>query len=238
MRKAVRIFAVILFLLGLALFCWPYVYHHLYSTRLSREITDFTQAVSATTQPGADASVQEIVPDYTELLQAMENYNRRLIEENQAGLTDPGGFEIPDFSLQNYGFDSPILGYVRIPTLSQELPIYMGASSENLALGAAWYARTSLPIGGADTNTVIAAHTRYNGFEMFRYLPELQIGDDIYLTSFRGELHYRVCATEVIAPEEVSRIVIQPGRELVTLTTCYPFPENYQRYLVFAERCE
>lgn len=237
MRKAIQVFAVLLFLTGFGLFCWPYVYHSLYGNRLSKEITQFTQVIS----PPQDAAVpteEAPAPAYPELVKAMGEYNRQLVQSNQAGLTEKGGFEISDFSLREYGVDSDILGFLRIPALDRELPIYMGASDENLALGAAWYARTSLPVGGEDTNTVIAAHTRYNGFEMFRYLSDLKIGDDIFLTSFAGTLHYRVCGTAVIDPEEISRIVIQPGRELVTLTTCYPFPENYQRYLVYAERCE
>ncbi len=238
MRKAIQVFAVLLFLIGLGLFCWPYVYHGLYGNRLSREISQFTRVISARPTIPVDTPAEESEPAYPELLEAMGEYNRQLLSSNQVGLTDPGGFEISDFSLREYGVDSDILGFVGIPALAQELPIYMGASDENLALGAAWYARTSLPIGGENTNTVIAAHTRYNGFEMFRYLPELKIGDDIFLTSFAGRLHYRVCGTAIIDPEEISRIVIQPGRDLVTLTTCYPFPDNYQRYLVYAERCE
>lgn len=238
MRKAIQVFAVILLLIGFGLFCWPYVYHALYGNRLNKEISRFTQVISAPRTAHEADSTEESEPAYPELVQAMHEYNRQLTASNQAGLTEPGGYEISDFSLRDFGVDSDILGFLRIPALNQELPIYMGARDENLALGAAWYARTSLPVGGADTNTVIAAHTRYNGFEMFRYLPELQIGDDIYLTSFAGTLHYRVCDTAIIAPEEISRIVIQSGRELVTLTTCYPFPDNYQRYLVYAERCE
>lgn len=238
MRKAIQVFGVLLFLVGLGLFCWPYVYHALYGNRLSREITQFTQVIPALQAAPAGTSEEESEPAHPELLQAMREYNRLLVQTNQAGLTEPGGYEVSDFSLRDFGVDSDILGFLRIPALDQELPIYMGAGDENLARGAAWYARTSLPVGGADTNTVIAAHTRYNGFEMFRYLPELQIGDEICLTSFAGTLHYRVCNTAIIDPEEISRIVIQPGRELVTLTTCYPYPENNQRYLVYAERCE
>ncbi|MEE1017899.1 MAG: sortase, partial [Acutalibacteraceae bacterium] len=63
----------------------------------------------------------------------------------------------------------------------------------------------------------------------------LKVGDEIYITNFWETLVYKVAETKVIIPNDSQNIYIQPGRNLLTLTTCHPYPEKYQRYLVFAE---
>lgn len=45
------------------------------------------------------------------------------------------------------------------------MPVYLGASTENMARGGALLGQTSMPLGGANTNTVIAAHRGYYGAE-------------------------------------------------------------------------
>ena len=41
---------------------------------------------------------------------------------------------------------------------------------------------------------------------------------------------------KIIDPADISSVLIQPGRDLLTLSTCHPYTQNYQRYLVIAER--
>lgn len=40
------------------------------------------------------------------------------------------------------------------------------------------------------------------------------------------------------ANEETEEVLIQEGRDLVTLITCHPYRHNYQRYVVYCERVE
>lgn len=47
---------------------------------------------------------------------------------------------------------------------------------------------------------------------------------------------YKVERIEVISPDEIDKIRIQEGKDMVTLVTCHPYPHNYQRYLVYCER--
>lgn len=44
-----------------------------------------------------------------------------------------------------------------------------------------------------------------------------------------------MCELEVILPNDTNEVLIQPGRQLLTLLTCHPYTQNYQRYLVRAE---
>ena len=144
-------------------------------------------------------------------------------------------YEKPDFLLSDYGIDSDILGYITIPAIDIKLPIYNGASTENMAKGAAYLAHTSLPVGGENTNCVIAAHTRYKSIYMFKRITELNVGDKIYITNFWETLVYQVVETKVIDPNDSQNIYIKANRSLITLSTCHPYPDNYQRYLVYAE---
>ena len=165
----------------------------------------------------------------------MFEYNEKLYLSGQSGLIDQLSYEKPDFLLSDYGIDSDILGYITIPAIDIKLPIYNGASTENMAKGATYLAHTSLPVGGKNTNCVIAAHNRYNGIYMFQRITELDEGDEIYITNLWETLVYKVTETKVIAPDDSRNIYIQENRSLVTLSTCYPYPDNDKRYLVYAE---
>ena len=93
-----------------------------------------------------------------------------------------------------------------------------------------------MPLGGENTNTVIAAHRGYYGAEMLRNVQQIQIGDKITMTTPWDTLVYRVCEPKIIQPDDINAVLIQPGRDLLTLTTCHPYTQNTQRYLVIAER--
>ena len=106
-----------------------------------------------------------------------------------------------------------------------------------MADGAAQLCQTSLRIGGENTNCVIAGHRGWRGASYFRYIEKLRIGDEVRITNLWETLHYRVVDIQIIAPYEVERILIQEGRDLITLLTCHPYASGgKQRYLVFCER--
>ena len=225
MRKLVRIIAIILFIVGLGFFAYPIVLREAFDTQVNKEIYQFDQLKTTN-----DDNLL-----YAELRRAMFEYNEKLYLSGQSGLIDQLSYEKPDFLLSDYGIDSDILGYITIPAIDIKLPIYNGASKENMAKGAAYLAHTSLPVGGENTNCVIAAHTRYKSIYMFKRITELNVGDKIYITNFWETLVYQVVETKVIDPNDSQNIYIKANRSLITLSTCHPYPDNYQRYLVYAE---
>lgn len=165
----------------------------------------------------------------------MSAYNEGLYTNGQNGLIDQEKHEIPEFSARDYGLKTDLLGYITIPRIEVKLPVYNGASEKNLRKGAAVLAYTSLPLGGFNENCVIAGHTRYEGIHMFKRLTELEVGDEIIITNFWGKLTYRVVETKVVEPLIGEEVYIHPGKTMITLSTCHPYPDNYQRYLVMAE---
>ena len=225
MRKLIRIIAIILFIVGLGFFAYPIVLREAFDIQVNKAIDQFDQLKTTN-----DDNLL-----YAELRRAMFEYNEKLYLSGQSGLIDQLSYEKPDFLLSDYGIDSDILGYITIPAIDIKLPIYNGASTENMAKGAAYLAHTSLPVGGENTNCVIAAHTRYKSIYMFKRITELNVGDKIYITNFWETLVYQVVETKVIDPNDSQNIYIKANRSLITLSTCHPYPDNYQRYLVYAE---
>ena len=225
MRKLIRMIAIILFIVGLGFFAYPIVLREAFDIQVNKAIYQFDQLKTTN-----DDNLL-----YAELRRAMFEYNEKLYLSGQSGLIDQLSYEKPDFLLSDYGIDSDILGYITIPAIDIKLPIYNGASTENMAKGAAYLAHTSLPVGGENTNCVIAAHTRYKSIYMFKRITELNVGDKIYITNFWETLVYQVVETKVIDPNDSQNIYIKANRSLITLSTCHPYPDNYQRYLVYAE---
>ena len=132
-----------------------------------------------------------------------------------------------------------LLSLFRLALIPVYIYIYLGATELHMAAGAAHLSQTSLPIGGMDTNCVIAGHRGYNGARYFRNLDKLHVGDLVTVTNLWETLRYRVCEIRIIDPSDVDEILIQPGRELLTLLTCHPYASGgRQRYVVYCERSE
>ena len=170
-----------------------------------------------------------------ELNEDMRKYNTELIENGQE-IHDPFSFEMLDFNLKEYGFESNIVGKLSIKKLNLVVPIYLGATSSNLNKGAVHLSHTSLPLGELNSNVVIAAHRGLIRHKMFRYLDKLVKGDEVILTNFWEELKYKVVSTEIILPNDTSKVLIQPDKDIITLITCHPFRINTHRYVVYCER--
>lgn len=120
---------------------------------------------------------------------------------------------------------------------NEDMPVYLGASDDHLAAGAAVLGNTSAPIGGDNTNSVIAGHRGWKGADYFRHIDRLQVGDTVTLTNLWETLTYTVVDIQVIQPHEVDKIKIQPSRDLLTLISCHPYASGgRQRYVVCCER--
>ena len=79
--------------------------------------------------------------------------------------------------LRDCGVEDEIIGVLEIPTLELVMPVYLGASDSHLAAGAAVLGNTSAPIGGVNTNCVIAGHRGWYGADYFRHIDRLQADD-------------------------------------------------------------
>ena len=183
---------------------------------------------------GETAFSGERDPLYQEILA----YNQSIFEDGQSGFLDPWSFEQAPVDLS--GFEDGIFGYIEIPALGQSFKLYLGATSENMFNGVAIMGETSIPIGGSNTNCVIAGHRGYNQHRtFFKDIEEICPGDEVYITNPWEKLTYIVESIDIIDPYDGDAIKIQPGRDMVTLLTCHPYLSNGEyRYLVYCVRAD
>ena len=129
-----------------------------------------------------------------------------------------------------------IMGYVEIPKIDVKLPIYHGTNNDSLDRGIGHLLGSSLPIGGADTHSILTAHSGMASQKMFSDLPQLKVGDVFYLKVLGETLAYQVDHIHTVLPHDTTYLGIEQGEDLCTLVTCTPFGVNTHRLLVRGER--
>lgn len=226
LRRLLVVAMALVFLFGLGTLLYPHVRGRWVDQRIEADARHFLSRVEiepyVPDPPGADVPMPDINPgptepeQYAQLWHDMMRYNRDIFQEGQSGLDSADAYETPSFHLKDYGLDSEVFAVLTIPALELEMPVYLGATHENMAAGAALLSQTSIPVGGTNTNAVIAGHRGWRGSSYFRYIDRLELGDEVILTNLWEELHYVVTEIRIIQPNEVEQILIRPGRELVT----------------------
>ena len=236
---------LLVFAAGLAFLLYPSLWGAAVDQKISLNAQGFlNRDETAPTIPEVIVTIDsptesEETRDYPELWADMVRYNETIYTQGQAGLSCEYDYQKPSFTLTQYGLADEVFGVISIPAMELEMPIYLGATEQHMAAGAAHLSQTSLPIGGENTNCVIAGHRGYNGASYFRYIDKLNVGDLVSVTNLWETLTYRVCEIKIIDPHDVTEILIQPGRELLTLLTCHPYASGgKQRYVVYCERVE
>jgi len=164
----------------------------------------------------------------------VDDYNQRIYSSGQNGLIDPFALEQPTTTLEYFGFEEDMVGFMVIPALEVRQPIYMGASHENLGKGLAHLTGTSLPIGGASTNAVIVGHMYQNRNDIFGNVSTLMLGDEIFVTNFYQTLRYSIINVDLVNSYDTEFMRVQTGRDRLTLLIYRP--DDAQRYLVVASR--
>lgn len=213
----------------------PLVYKAEKTQEIKRENRQFYLNAEAV-QKYTEADEETI---YEQLFLAMRRYNEQLFENHQETLSTREATEEPAFYMKPYGLPDEVFGVIRIPAMNVEMPVFLGANEENMANGAAVLSQTSIPIGGENTNAVIAGHRGYSGYKYFMDIEALQEGDKVYITNLWEEMVYEVKEIRIVYPDDVDAILIQPGRDMVTLMTCHPYASGGKyRYLVYCERTE
>ena len=212
----------------------PLVFRAEKTQEIKRDVKHFTQKVEEVQEVSEQA--EEPMP-FEELYRSIQTYNEWLVTINQGNLTNSVSMAIVPFTMKDYGLPDEVFGVLRIPVMDLEMPIYLGANDENMAAGAAVLTQTSIPIGGESTNSVIAGHRGWNGYPYFLDIEKLQVGDLVYIKNIWEELTYKVTAIRIVYPDDVDAILIQPGKDMVTLLTCHPPNTGGKyRYLVYCER--
>ena len=128
------------------------------------------------------------------------------------------------------------MGYITIPRIGVELPVYHGTSDGVLQVAAGHLEGSSLPVGGAGTHAVISAHRGLPSAKLFTNLDELEAGDTFTITVLDRVLTYEVDRISIVLPTETDLLQPVEGQDYVTLMTCTPYGINTHRLLVRGHR--
>ena len=131
---------------------------------------------------------------------------------------------------------SGMMGYIRIPKIKVEIPIYHGTSESVLQAGVGHFWGTSLPVGGESTHTVLTGHRGLPTKTLFTNMDKLVEGDVFYIKVLDETLAYQVDQILTVLPEETEALSIVPGQDYATLVTCTPYAINTHRLLVRGHR--
>ena len=225
MRKNLStIILILIFLVGLSVMLYPPVSDAVNRKHQSRAVAGYAEEVEQL----SDA-------DYQTYFDATDAYNRQLN-------TTPNAFYKPDL-VSGYAqtldiSGTGIMGYITIPKISVELPIYHGTDEGVLQVAAGHLEGSSLPVGGAGTHAVISAHRGLPSAKLFTNLDELEVGDRFTITVLNRVLTYEVDQISIVLPTEIDQLLPTEGMDYVTLMTCTPYGINTHRLLVRGKRVE
>lgn len=223
MRKFLLVILPLCLLLsGLALLLYPTVSSAVNRRHSSQAIQSFTQQV----QQAPDTHLQQ-------QFALAEAYNQRLIGKapDLSGTASADYFAILDF-------DGGMMGYLSIPALDLNLPIYHGTGTVALKSGVGHLPQSAFPIGGAGTHSVLVGHTGLPQAKLFTDLYKLCPGDAFSITVGDQTATYTVDQIKTVLPFETDALRADPERDFCTLVTCTPYGVNSHRLLVRGTRTD
>lgn len=131
---------------------------------------------------------------------------------------------------------SGIMGYISIPKIDVKVPIYHGTNSKVLQKGVGHLEGSSFPVGGSSTHAVLSAHRGLPSSKLFTDLDQMEKGDVFHIYILNEVFTYQVDQILVIEPSSTEPLMIQEGKDYVTLVTCTPYAVNTHRLLVRGTR--
>lgn len=227
MKKKIIIIAV--FLLGLGIFLYPTLSDIIMKIKQQSIINDYNR------------QIEQLDEDRLQRLkEEAEEYNEDL---KSGQLIDPFTEE-EDISNDSTGYYSALdvgqeaMGYLDIPEININLPIYHGTSELVLTKGVGHLKGTSLPVGGDSTHCVLTGHTGLPTAKLFTDLDKMEIGDMFYIYILDVVLAYRVDQIKIVEPSDKSDLAIEEGKDYVTLVTCTPYGINTHRLFIRGVRTD
>lgn len=217
-----NIIKIALYVIGFALICYPFITRFIEFSNQTKSVYDYKKEI--------------VKMEEAELKNKLEKAN----EANKEKSTDifiVKENEVNQNTISQYDFlkEGEILGYIKIPKINIELPIYEGTTIENLEKGVTHMENTSLPNGQNGTHCVLAGHTGILNAEIFDNIDKLDVGDEFYVDFLGVNNRYTVIKTSIILPDDTSELKIEKDKCLITLVTCTPRSINTHRLLVTAQ---
>ena len=227
---------VLVLLIGLGILIYPAFSDYWNSFHQSRAIISYAESVATLN-----------TEDYDRIWKEALEYNRWLAEKSNQWAKDEEEEDVYNASLNLNGTGN--MGVVNIPNINVKLPVYHGTEDTVLQTAVGHIEGTSLPVGSIHdeedfskvefaSHCVISGHRGLPSAKLFSDLDKMKLGDRFSFNVLDQTLTYEVDAINVVEPEDVKLIQIEPDQDLVTLVTCTPYGINTHRLLVRGHRIE
>lgn len=220
-----KIIPILIVLFGFALLSYPFISNYMFEKSAGSTIESYKKQSKTYDQKQKEKALKEA-----------KEYNQDLTR-SAVQLTDPFKAKKSDGETMVYNNilnldQSGVMGYLEIPCISVNLPIYHGTDAEILERGVGHLAASSIPVGGKSTHSVLTGHTGLSSAKLFTDLTEMKKEDLFFIHVLDRTLAYKVDQISVVRPEDTRKLQIVKGKDYVTLVTCTPYGVNDHRLLV------
>ena len=212
-------------LFGLGLILYPSVADWWNSFHQSRAVAAYAQKVA-----NMDAS------EYEKILADAEAYNNNLASKGIKWTMNEDEIAAYEKELDITG--TGIMGYITIPKINVELPVYHGIDDAVLQIAIGHMPETSLPVGGESTHCAVSGHRGLPSAKLFTDIDKLVEGDTWTVSVLNRTLTYEVDQIRVVEPSDLSNLKLEQGKDYFTLITCTPYGINTHRLLVRGHRVD
>ena len=221
-KHSSTILLVLIFFVGLSVMLYPTISDFWNEKRQSKAIVNYQSAI------------ENMKPeDYSAIFKEAENYNKKLENINYPLIN---GVKVKDYDEILNVNGNGMMGYITIPKIKVELPVYHGTSDAVLNVATGHLQGTSLPVGGKSTHCVLSAHRGLPSAKLFTNLDKMAVGDTFTITVLDRVLTYEVDQIVIVLPQQVNDIYIEKDKDYCTLVTCTPYGINTHRLLVRGKR--
>jgi len=214
---------ILVLVLGLSLLLYPSFSDYWNSLHQSRAIATYAEEVA------------ELDTDrYRRIWDEALAFNRALLHRpNEFLMTED---EMEQYFAQLDPSDRGIMGYIEIPMIDVLLPIHHTVSESVLQTAIGHIEWSSLPTGGESTHCVLSGHRGLPSAKLFSDLDKVREGDLFSLRVLDELLTYEVDQILIVEPQETDALLVEEGKDLVTLVTCTPYGVNSHRLLIRGHR--
>jgi len=224
MNKILKTILFSTLFIGIIILTYPFISQKINSKNQTKIVNDYKKNIEKIDKE-----------DYSNMFKQAEEYNKKLTKLD---------YPFVEYNkLKNYKKilninNDGMIGYIKIDKLKIELPIYHGTKPSVLNEVVGHLEGSSIPLGGPNTHSVLAAHRGLPGKELFTNITKLELGDTFTITVLDRVLTYKVDNIVVVKPTDISKLKIIKGKDYVTLLTCTPYGQNFHRLLVRGVRLE
>lgn len=226
--KKSKILIIVVFVLGVTILLYPVVSMFISSIFQTKVIKNYNYSVEQMEKDKMDKELQK-AQEYNDKIKSVTEIIKDPFTDKNS--TVPSDYkEILDVN--------GVIGYIEIPKININVPIYHGSTDDVLAMGIGHLETTGFPIGGLGNHSVLSGHRGLPTAKMFTDLDKMEVGDDFFIHVLDQTLEYKVDQIKVIDPSDTSDLMPVPDKDYVTLLTCTPLGINSHRLIVRGERVE